>query len=74
MTHHDDRQGILPGIIEDYSFEMLVALKMIGACLSAQSNLLSTASDQDRRDFISKIYKCWNDIAVPILLEIDGEP
>lgn len=52
--------------IEACAKEMLEALESIGASFK-QHNLLSTATDSERKEAIRRIITAWNEKAVPIL-------
>ncbi len=61
--------------VSERESELVTAINQIGACWT-QANLCSTASDEERRQFIVKITETWNKAIVPILTEkpiIKGE-
>lgn len=37
-----------------------------------QHNLLSTATDEERRQAISRFSRWWNDLAVPVITQVKG--
>lgn len=50
---------------------LLYALKQAESVIQ-QHNLLSTASEQERRDTISRFTNWWNTIVVPAIAEAEG--
>lgn len=42
-------------------------LELFGKICGIQSNLLSTAPEQEKDEFIALIYQTWNEVAVPLM-------
>lgn len=55
----------------DTTDDLVKALNAIGAA-HTQHNLLSTATDEERRAFIDRVITAWNDYAIPALAKAEG--
>lgn len=58
--------------LSNINAELLETLEMIGKACGIQANLNSTATREQRSEFISIIFDLWNDIILPLTNKAKG--